>query len=47
MGYLTCELDGNLGLWMLFLLFVVIGCKFCFCGVGGEGKRACGGLSAL
>jgi hypothetical protein len=33
MGYLMCELDGNLGLWMLFLLLVVIGCKFYFCGV--------------
>jgi len=32
MGYLMCKLDGNLGLWMLFLLLVVIGCKFCFCG---------------
>jgi len=34
-------------LWMLFLLLVVIGCKFCFYGAGGEGKGACDGLSSF
>jgi hypothetical protein len=29
MGYLTWKSGGNFGLWMLFLLLVVIGCKFC------------------
>ena len=43
MGYLTWKSSGSFGLWMLFLLLVVIGCKFCMGGAEAEGKGMWGG----
>ncbi|KAG6792418.1 hypothetical protein POTOM_001566 [Populus tomentosa] len=43
MGYLTWKSGGSFGLWMSFLLLVVLGCKFCMGEAEAEGKGIWGG----